>query len=91
MISEVLVPGLDSSAADNKISNREFLVGDMVYLKLQPSRHHALNLHQHLRLATKYYGPFRVLERVGPATYRIQLPSNVDVHPIFHVSQPKNM
>jgi mannose-6-phosphate isomerase class I len=31
--------------ADSKRTEREFMVGDMVYLKLQPFKHHALDIH----------------------------------------------
>jgi hypothetical protein len=43
---------------DLKHSEREFSPGDMIYLKLQPFRHHAFGLHQSLKLTTKFYGPF---------------------------------
>jgi hypothetical protein len=36
-----------------------------------------------------YYGPFRILEKIGQATYKLQLPTTTDIHPIFHVSQLK--
>jgi hypothetical protein len=74
---------------DNKRTERVFEVGDMVYLRLQPFKHNAFNLHQSLKLTTKYYGPFRVLEKIGPAAYKIQLPTIADIHPIFNVSQLK--
>jgi hypothetical protein len=61
----------------------------MVYLKLHPYRYHALGLHQNLKLTTKFYGPFKILEKIGPAAYKLQLPPDVDIHPIFHVSQLK--
>jgi hypothetical protein len=67
--------------ADMKRTERQFAVGDLVYLKLQPFRHNAFGLHQNLKLTTKYYGPFQVLERIGPITAAI--------HPVFHVSQLK--
>jgi hypothetical protein len=75
--------------ADNKRTEREFVVGDMAYLKLQPFRHHAFGLHQNLKLTTKYYGPFRVLERIGTTAYKLQLPDDVGIHHVFHVSQLK--
>jgi hypothetical protein len=53
--------------ADKKRVDREFIVGAVVYLKLQPYRHTAFGLHQNLKLTTKYYGPFRVMERIGPS------------------------
>lgn len=47
--------------ADKKRTDRQFQVGDMAYLKLQPYRHTSLSLHKHLKLHSKFYGPFRVL------------------------------
>jgi hypothetical protein len=38
---------------------------------------------------TKYYGPFRILAKLGSATYKLSLPSNAEIHPVFHVSQLK--
>jgi hypothetical protein len=39
----------------------------MVYLKFQPFRHNAFGLHQNLKLTTKYYVPFKILEKIGTA------------------------
>jgi hypothetical protein len=33
-----------------------------------------------------YAGPFKVLEKKFPDTYKLELPKNLKVHPIFHVS-----
>jgi len=33
-----------------------------------------------------YVGPFKVLEKKFPYTYKLHLPENLKVHPIFHVS-----
>jgi hypothetical protein len=75
--------------ADKNRLERKFEVGDMVYLKLHPYIHYALNLHSNLKLSTKYFGPFRITESIGPAAYRLQLPDNTEIHPVFHVSQLK--
>ena len=37
------------------------------------------------KLAPYYCGPFQVLERVGPITYKLSLPSHIKVHNVFHV------
>ncbi|XP_073363438.1 uncharacterized protein [Aegilops tauschii subsp. strangulata] len=75
--------------ADKKRKETEFSVGDMVYLKLQPYRHTSLSLHRHLKLHSKFYGPFRVLERIGNHAYKLLLPEGCMLHNTFHVSQLK--
>lgn len=75
--------------ADKHRYDREFAVGDMVYLKIQPYRHTSLSTHRSLKLHSKYYGPFRVLERIGKAAYKLLLPDGCQLHNVFHVSQLK--
>jgi len=38
-----------------------------------------------------YAGPFKVLEKKFPDTYKLKLPENLKVHPIFHVSLLKSV
>ena len=64
-------------------------MGDMVYLKLQTYRHTSLSDHRSLKLHSKFYGPFRVLERIGKAAYKLLLPDGCKLHNVFHVSQLK--
>jgi hypothetical protein len=40
------------------------------------------------KLAPRFVGPYPVISRMGPATYRLELPeSMLDIHNVFHVSQ----
>lgn len=64
----------------------EFKVGDYVYLKLQPFGQKTLRKKMSLKLSKRYYGPFKVLERLGDVAYRLELPPSVKLHPVFHVT-----
>jgi hypothetical protein len=42
------------------------------------------------KLAPRYIGPFKILDRGGEVAYQLELPPQLaDVHDMFHVSQLK--
>lgn len=63
-----------------------FEPGDMVYLKLQPYRQKSLKAKFNVKLSQRFYGPFKVLERIGEIAYKLELPSSSRLHPVFHIS-----
>nr|GEV34861.1 putative reverse transcriptase domain-containing protein [Tanacetum cinerariifolium] len=43
------------------------------------------------KLAPRFVGPFKIIDKVGPVIYRLDLPEELDgVHDTFHVSNLKN-
>ena len=77
------------SYADGKRRDLTFSVDDYVYLKVSPMRG-VRRFNVKGKLAPRYIGPFKVLERKGEVAYRLELPTNLSgVHDVFHISQLK--
>ena len=75
--------------ADKGRSDREFNVGDSVYLKLQPYVQTSVATRANHKLSFKYFGPYKMLQLVGKAGYKLLLPPTSAIHPIFYLSQLK--
>jgi hypothetical protein len=68
-------------------SERSFEVGDWVFLRLQPYKQMSLKQSKKdNKLSPKYYGPYKVLQKIGTMAYKLELSASSRVHPIFHVS-----
>jgi len=72
--------------ADKNRLERHFAVGDMVFLRLQPYIQTTLAHRANQKLSFKYFGPFKVIARVGSVAYTLELPATSAIHPMFHVS-----
>ncbi|KAI9195047.1 hypothetical protein LWI28_011135 [Acer negundo] len=63
-----------------------FELGDFVYLKLQPYQQKSLKKKFNVKVLQRYYGLFKVLERIGEVAYKLELPSTSRLHPVFYVT-----
>jgi hypothetical protein len=75
--------------ADKRRTPRTFSPGDSVYLKAQPYVQTSLAQRSSNKLAFCFFGPFLVTEKIEQSAYRLQLPPDCLIHPVFHVSQLK--
>ena len=74
------------SYADNRRRPLEFQIGDMIFLKVAPWKH-VIRFGMKRKLAPRYIGPNKIIERIGTVAYRILLPPHLDmIHNVFHVS-----
>ncbi|KAL0297604.1 UNVERIFIED_CONTAM: hypothetical protein Sradi_6812500 [Sesamum radiatum] len=53
--------------------------------KDKPYRQTSVSLLKQLKLSTKYFSPYKVIEEVGRVAYKLELPSGSKFHPAFHV------
>lgn len=77
------------SYADKRRKPLEFQIGDRVLLKVSPWKG-VFRFGKKGKLAPRYVGPFKILERIGKVAYRLELPEELsNIHPTFHVSNLK--
>nr|GEX82023.1 hypothetical protein [Tanacetum cinerariifolium] len=77
------------SYADVRHKPLDFEVGDRVMLKLSPWKG-VIRFRKQGKLSPRYIRPFKILSRIGPVAYKLDLPQELHgIHNTFHVSNLK--
>ena len=74
--------------ADKKRSFRTFEQGEKVFLQV-PAKSTSLSTGKCPKLSPRYCGPWTIVQKLSDVAYRLELPPNCKVHPVFHVSKLK--
>ena len=72
-----------SRYASKKRRDLEFQVGDIVMLD---SKNLKLKMEGAHKLGHRFIGPYKILKRVGPVSYELELTKDMRIHDVFHVS-----
>jgi len=72
--------------ADQKRRDIMFQIGDWVLFKLHQYLQQTIFKRVHQKLATRYYGPYQIVDKIGQVAYQLQLPIEAHINPVFHVS-----
>ena len=74
------------SYADKRRKPLDFNINDKVLLKVSPWKG-VVRFGKKGKLTPRFVGPFKILKRVGPVAYQLELPDEMrGVHDVFHVS-----
>ncbi len=68
--------------ADQLSTPKQFNVGDKVMLSTQNLK--LLN-QPRKKFRSRYIGPYKIIEKISSQAYKLELPLNMKVHPVFHI------
>lgn len=63
-----------------------YRVDDLVFLWLQPYHQASLARRVNQKLSSRYFGPYKILGKLGFVAYELELPLTSKIHCVFHIS-----
>lgn len=73
--------------ANQHRTNRTPEPGDWVFVKLQHYKEHSVVHRGNQKLFVKFFGLFQVIAKIRVVAYKLQLPVEYKIRPVFHISQ----
>ena len=61
-------------------------MNDLVYLRLNPYKQTTIKVKGSEKLKQIFYGPYKVIRKVGEVAYQLEHPMESKIHNAFHVS-----
>ena len=69
--------------ADQRSTAKQFDVGERVMISTQNLK---LVNQPSKKFCSRYVGPYKIIEKISSQAFKLDLPSNMKVHPVFHIS-----
>ena len=64
---------------------RQFQVNELVYLRLHLYKKRTIKGKGSEKIKPIFYGPYKVIQKVGEVLYQLELPMGSKIHNVFHV------
>jgi len=71
---------------NKKRKSMQFKENDIVWLRIEKRRLKSIEKHPKVKLAPRFYGPFKITEKINDNAFRLDIPSHWRIHNSFHIS-----
>eukprot|EP00955_Chlamydomonas_euryale_P026653 281103-Chlamydomonas_euryale.AAC.1 len=76
---------MQAKYANMKRRDVEFQVVDQVWLSAKAVRLPDAE-HTKRKFSPRFHGPYKIVEKISPAAYKLQMPKTMKIHPVINIS-----